>query len=916
MTVTLDQYEQQVLASGLLSEEELRAFRDGLERTAERLTAEILGQELVNRRQLTPYQAARIYAGQSRGLVLGSYVILDQIGSGGMGTVFKAEHRRMKRPVVVKVLQPRNVEAEVALKRFEREIVAVAQLSHPNIVTAFDAGVDADLHYLVMEYVEGCDLSSLVKREGPLALERAVDFMIQAARGLAYAHSRGIVHRDVKPSNLLVDLGGTVKVLDLGLARLAWLPGQTAAREEPVTETNQIVGTVDYMSPEQADGSGQIDGRSDIYSLACTLYRLLTGQPPYTGDSFVAKLVAHRTAEIPSLRATRDDLPEGIDRVYQRMMSKRPEDRYPTMQEVIDAFTRCLDNLQRETHRESPPSQFAATPPATDHSEATQMLQAVEDTRGAPPVAEMNAGDELAVGIDLGTTYSVLAFLNPEGQLQTFTNAEGDKATPSVVLFDGQEVIIGKEAIKAMATDMELIAESAKRELGHRHFHKCFAGASYPPEALQAWILNKLRCDAWQTLGRFQKVVITVPAYFDEVRRKATQDAGFMAGFEVLDIINEPTAAAISFGYELAREGLVSDSRPQLILVYDLGGGTFDVSVLEMHPHRFVTLATDGDVRLGGRDWDQRLVDFVAVEAIRQTGVDPREEPNSLGYLICECEEAKRALSVRQHTQILLDLHGFPLRVPITRQAFEDMTQDLLERTTFTVEKTLRAAGLKWPQIDRVLLVGGMSRMPAVVQRMAEISGKQPDRTISPDEAVAHGAALHAATLLDRQQGREPQFEIRNVNAHSLGVAAVDPLTKRRQTAVLIPRNSALPASARRFFTTRRPGQRSILLQIVEGESESPNDCVQIGRCTVRDLPHDLPAQTPVEVHFQYEQNGRLNVRVRVAGTQTDLRHSIDRENMLDNEQLQFWRQRISGLPIRDDGTRTTFSATPHPATS
>ena len=916
MAVTLDQYEQQVLASGLLSGEELREFREALEVTAACLTAEILGQALVNRGRLTPYQAARIYAGQSRGLILGNYVILDQIGSGGMGAVFKAEHRRMRRPVVLKVLQPRNAEAEVALKRFEREIVAAGQLSHPNIVTAFDAGVDADLHYLVMEYVEGCDLSSLVKREGPLGVERALDLIIQSARGLAYAHARGIVHRDVKPSNLLVDIEGTVRVLDLGLARLAWNPGQICSEEEPVTETNQIVGTVDYMSPEQADGSGQIDGRSDIYSLACTFYRLLTGQPPYSGDSLVAKLVAHRTAEIPLLREARDDVPEALDRVYQRMMSKRPEDRYPTMQAAIDVLSKCLDDLQRGSHRESPAPRAPWMAPGGLPAEATQMIQAVEDTDGAQTNAGMTARDELAVGIDLGTTYSVLAYRTPDGRLQTFTNAEGDKATPSVVLFDDQEVIIGKEAIKAMATDMELIAESAKRELGHRHFHKCFAGATYPPEALQAWILNKLRCDAWQTLGRFQKVVITVPAYFDEVRRKATQDAGFMAGFEVLDIINEPTAAAISFGHELARAGLASDSRPQMILVYDLGGGTFDVSVLEMHPNRFLTLATDGDVRLGGRDWDQRLVDYVAAQAIRQTGVDPREEPNSLGRLLCECEEAKRALSVRHQTQILLDVHGSSVPVPITREEFQAMTQDLLERTTFTVEKTLRASGLKWEQIDRILLVGGMSRMPAVVQRMAELSGKQPDRTISPDEAVAHGAALHAATFLDRQQGRDPLFEIRNVNAHSLGVAAVDPLTKRRQTAVLIPKNSALPATARRVFTTRRQNQRSILVQIVEGESESPNDCVQIGRCTVRDLPEALPAHTPVEVRFRYEQNGRLGVRVRVAGTETDLRYDIDRENMLDDQQLRFWRKRISGLPIRDEGTRTTFFASPHPAGS
>jgi molecular chaperone DnaK len=920
MAVTLEQYVQDLLASGLMEADELRDFRAALPPQGGPLTAESLGHELVRRGRLSHFQAARIYAGQPGGMTLGNYVIVDQIGAGGMGDVFKAEHRRMKRPVVIKVLHPKNTEAEVALKRFEREVIAAGQLSHPNIVTAFDAGAEAGVHYLVMEYVEGCDLSSLVKSQGPLTVDQALDYLVQAARGLAYAHAQGIVHRDVKPSNLLVDTAGTVKVLDLGLARLAWRRGQPPpADEEAVTEENQIVGTVDYMSPEQADNSGEVDERSDIYSLGCTLYRLLTGKPPYGGDSFVQKLVAHRRDPIPSLCAERRDVPESLDRVYQRMLGKRPRDRFPTMLAAIEAMSSCREQLQARRVAEprlpdAPHGSWSELP-----AESTKILQAVEETQGSHAWKVPSPGGEPAVGIDLGTTYSVIACVDAEGRLQTLTNDEGDKATPSAVLFDGQDVIIGKEAIKAMATDMDSVAESAKRELGHRHFHKLLAGAEYPPEALQAWILNKIRGDAWKTLGRFRKVVITVPAYFDEVRRKATQDAGYMAGFDVLDIINEPTAAAIAFGYEQGRFTSPGSSDRQTILVYDLGGGTFDVSVLEVHDNRFVTLATDGDVQLGGRDWDQRLVDYVADFAIRQTGVDPRDQPNSFGRLLCHCEEAKRALSVRHKTHIVLDVHGSSVRVPIARDEFEEMTQDLLERTAFTAQKTVRAAGCTWPRIDRVLLVGGMTRMPAVVTMLTRLAGKPPDRTVSPDEAVAHGAALHAAMLLDRQRGHEPRFEIRNVNSHSLGVAAVDPRTKRRQTAVVIPRNTALPVTAKRIFTTSRPGQRSILVQIVEGESESPSDCVQIGRCTVRDLPPDLPTQTPVTIRFRYEENGRLTVRVRVGGTSTDLNHHIHRENMLGDQELKRWRQRISGLPdadVADDGTRTASRASPEPTGS
>ncbi len=510
----------------------------------------------------------------------------------------------------------------------------------------------------------------------------------------------------------------------------------------------------------------------------------------------------------------------------------------------------------------------------------------------------MKQSPQPAVGIDLGTTFSVAACLDETGRPHTLINAEGDNLTPSVVLIEDYEVIVGKEAVKAMGSEMERVADCSKRDVGQRMFHKSLGGRQYPPEALEAWILNKLRVDTQKQIGAYHKVVITVPAYFDEVRRKATQDAGYIAGFEVLDIINEPTAAAVAFGFQhgfLSETGAGQERRN--ILVYDLGGGTFDVTVMQIGRREFIALATDGDVHLGGRDWDQRLLDRVAEEFVRKFGIDPREDPNVEGRLWRECEDAKRTLSARARISLACEYRGQTVRLEITREQFEEMTLDLLERTAFTTRQTLQAAGLQWSEIDRILLVGGSTRMPSVVRMLQELSGKDPDQSVSPDEAVAHGAALHAGLMLARHAGRAPQFHIQNVNSHSLGVVANDPKTKELRNAILIPRNTPLPAEAKRIFKTQKPGQKSILVQIVEGESASPADCSQIGRCSVRDLPPKLPAETPIEVGFRYLENGRLSIRVKVARTNTQLEHEIMRENSLTRDQLNSWRKYVSGLP-------------------
>ena len=915
--VTVEQFIEGLASSGLMTEPEVREFQLSLAPDLVPPTVKGLAAELVRRGRLTRFQASRVAIGQAQSLVLGKYVIQDKIGEGGMGEVFVAEHRRMKRPVVVKVLPPSMTESEYYLRRFQREVEAAAQLHHPNIVTAFDADVEHGVHFLVMEYVAGEALGQLVQRIGPLPVDSALSCVLQAARGLEYAHAKGIIHRDIKPNNLLLDREGVVKILDMGLARFADSSSRPT-NYESLTNDHQIVGTIDYMSPEQVDDSSLADQRSDIYSLGCTLYRLLTNYPPYRGETVFQTLMAHRLEPIPSLRAIRADVPELLDRILRRMMAKSPTDRYQTATDLIRDLETCRNLLEATSPSTSAlggreaasVSETQIFQPGMPERSAAELLAAdptfdkhstVDEQAARGSVSQLPLSLQAAtfagvpaIGIDLGTTYSAISYLDQFGRPQVLTNLEGDKTTPSVVLLDGDAVVVGKEAVKAMSTDMDRIAECSKRDLGRPFYHRALGGKKYPPEVLQAWILNRLRTDAQTRLGEFRKVVITVPAYFDEVRRKATQDAGYIAGLEVLDIINEPTAAALAFGFQrgrlLAGE---TESEPRRILVYDLGGGTFDVTIMEVAAGEFVTLATDGDCELGGRDWDQRLVNHVAESFYRLHRLDPRENLNAYGQLLRDCEEAKRTLSVRTKTQVLCSYGGHAEWIKIAREQFEELTADLLERTAFTTRQTLAAAGLEWAQIDDLLLVGGATRMPAVVELLRKLSRKEPDTSISPDEAVAHGAAIHAGLLQDRLQGRRPRIRVRNVNSHSLGVVGTDPHQKRKQTVILIPRNTPLPAKAKRVFKTSKTGQKSIALKIVEGESPQPSECTPIGKFSIREIPPDLPAGTPIEVRFQYTSSGRLQVSVQVPGLADPLVHEVTRENNLSIEQRDQWREHV-----------------------
>ena len=340
-TPTIEQYIERLTASGLMSAGEIDAFQKKLPVDQPPKDVQQFASALVKHGKLTKYQAQAVYRDNAKGLVFGEYVVLDKLGEGGMGLVLKARHKRMKRLVAVKTISKKEIGSPDAVKRFYREVEAAAKLMHPNIVAAHDAGEFDGTHYLVMEYVEGKDLAALVKEKGKLPVPQAIECVMQAARGLQYAHEQGVTHRDIKPSNLLMDLKGTLKILDMGLASIS---GKGDGSDlDRLTGSGQLMGTCDYMAPEQAFDTHYADARSDVYSLGCTLFRLLTGQVPYKRETLVQVLMSHRESPIPSLIKARPDVPPELESFYQKMVAKKPEERYQTMTEVLEALEPCLE---------------------------------------------------------------------------------------------------------------------------------------------------------------------------------------------------------------------------------------------------------------------------------------------------------------------------------------------------------------------------------------------------------------------------------------------------------------------------------------------------------------------------------------------------------------------------------------------
>lgn len=497
------------------------------------------------------------------------------------------------------------------------------------------------------------------------------------------------------------------------------------------------------------------------------------------------------------------------------------------------------------------------------------------------------------IGIDLGTTNTLVAMLGPEGNTLLAHDAHGLASFPSAVLFADERTIVGREAQLRGRAHPDRFAACAKRSLGRPFYDHPLGDEQLPPEVIQAAVLRQVRVQLIGPDEHSSRAVIAVPAHFNATQRHLTVMAAEMAGIRFLDLVDEPIAAALAYAEAAPAFALGEQpARPNLYLVFDLGGYTFEATLLAASPGEIKMLATDHDSYLGGHDWDLRIADLIAELLVREQASDPRADARKLDLFMQRCAQVKHALTAHDHVTVHWEGNGKSVDVSMTTAQFEEASQDLVERLAVRCDKLLEHAGVAWSELRQILLVGGATRTPMIRRMLSRRLGRDVDLRVAPEEVVARGAAIYAAQIVNHDRP-PPALQTTSLSTHGLGVEELDAATGERINRILIPQGMPLPVAAKCELSLARNAQHALAFNLLEGDDRLAAKCTRIGQVILADLPADVVDEWPVDVAFEYAAGGLLHVTAQARYTDRIVRLTTVRPGGVTRSHLDHWRQVI-----------------------
>ena len=814
---------------------------------------------------------------------IGDYAIRELIGSGGMGQVFLAEHTRMQRIVAIKMLPVERMKDEVAISRFYDEVRAASKLMHPNIVTAFDAGEAFGVHYLAMEFVDGQTLTDIVSSKGPFSVGEAAAVIRQAALGLLHAHRAGIVHRDVKPGNLMRAADGTVKVLDLGLARISSASLVTEASDVSGADgggrrsKGKLVGTLPYMSPEQLEDPDTADPRSDIYSLGATMFFLLTGRPPYTGE-FLDLVYGHRHGDIPDLMQARDDVDMQFANIFNRMMAKSPDQRYASLDEVIDELSEYASKtdtpqwLAEFTHRPTGPEQTTVSGGSTSSASAG------------------------VLAIDFGMFYSAAAEATPNSGVRLLVaGGETRSIFRMAVASDEQRLIYGNAAIERRGQHAGNVVHCLPMYIGKSVVERKIAGRHCPPEVLMAMMFRRIKSNAWTASAAPHATAITIPASYDQLHRRSVLQAAQMAGLPSVRLVDRSTASVQSLLIDAQGEPIedaltsLDSTRAQKILFVGVTGQATEVAVFRRDASRLTQLSTAGHWHTGTLPWQHRLVDLAAKAFIVQHKFDPRKRSKTAASLQMACERAMSSMLLLSSVVIRIDVRDTQKSVKIERRHWLQACEELAVGVRKTIKKACREASVSMREVDTCVTLGPLLRIASV--RDAVLRGLNTGLKIHAMDRsdTARGAA---ACLVAELPGRSGvAMPPRGVTSQSIGIVIQD-AKGRRRILPIIPKGTMRPARTNRRLTVGTD-RESMVLSLVESSGVESDDWHALGKY---DFHVGDSKNRSRMIGFEINVNGMLSVRAQAPGTPGSTKLPPLPTPVLDEEAIAEWKLWLDSL--------------------